>query len=229
MCITLSSSITEWLMVFITLGYTIFTVLIFISNQKSVQEMRAQIQESEREHKETLRTSVLPILQYVAIMHPKQELDYDNCNILGKLEISNTGQQNAIYVQLFTSSMLEGNGHWYIKYNQIEAGQTIEYVITEIDFKEFPSEDLEFVVLYSDIMNNHYAQCILIGFTGNDYYDDEDNVVTSFLESRDFWIRVDKVYAPKLIKQIPQKRDELLSLVSTLKEDVLYNRFQKMK
>ena len=223
------SSITDWLMVIITAFYAIFTICIFIANNQSVKAIREQIKESENEHKENLRVSVMPQLQYSVEKVANRKMDESNCDILGVLNITNIGIKQAVYLQVFTSAMIEGEGRRYIKYNQIHVAEKKELSILIYDFLEFPEQELDILILYSDLLYNHYAQCIKIGFESeyNKFSEDKTKIVTNILEKRDFWMFIDTVYAPEQIMEFPQTKDALKNLVHETKKNVLYSLFDK--
>lgn len=186
-----------------------------------------QIEESKKEHDENLRVSVIPQLQYRLDKVTERKLTDENTDILGFLRITNSGIQNALYLDLYSTSMCEGLGRWHIRFNKIEPDIEIMHTIISADFIDFPSRDLDYIIFYSDILNNHYAQCISIVLE-YDHCDDElDQLMGKILIGRDFWIYIDKIYAPQYIEGVPTTRDDIKEALSVLKQNLVYCRFDK--
>ena len=56
---------TEWLMIIITAIYVVATILICIANFKSAKATREQVDETRKQHEETLRLQTMPYLQVI--------------------------------------------------------------------------------------------------------------------------------------------------------------------
>lgn len=187
----MNPSVTDWLMVGITLVYVIATIAIWFANHKSARATEKQLNESKRQFEETKRLEYMPCF----------EMCFDKIEAGSGKSIELTDKQTGITHSLFTKYRIENiskgtaiNVKCVVK-SAIKDTELISYPIVPAqkerdinclilaDKGYFINNSLPFsvVISYDDIMNNHYEQ----------------NVELEFIEDNPRWIWVKSVGAPQ--------------------------------
>lgn len=176
------STITDWLMVFITLGYVVATIFILIANNRSAKATREQIEVSQSQFEETKRLEVMPSLS-VSIKEkvngnfgwgkfpyrffsdiPQNENSYQESKpeyYLLYLENIGSGSARDVCLKLNNA---KGNS---TNIGSIMVGQTIEvyceFTGTFIG-KTRNDTGVELIIEYSDLLKNNYSQTTSLVF-----------------------------------------------------------------
>ncbi len=175
-------TITDWLMVGITLVYVIATIAIWFANHKSARATEKQLIESKRQFDETKRLEHMPYMQVSfgkwktrderGSYLPNMMLDI-NCSgdnrfaSSGKsIDVTNIGLGLAVNIKCkWISSGIEQEQH--LSASLLKRGECCNstFIISAaIPEKEPQYADTSLIICFDDFFGNHYEQTVAISF-----------------------------------------------------------------
>lgn len=172
-------TVTDWLMVAITLIYVIATIAIWLANKKSAEMTREQIDESKRQFEESKRLETMPFLQLEIPTEPTTpqfeiELDLNDgeaTDVLYKIvSLKNLGNGTATNI-LFDWKSKKGHNSPpdYQPINAIMEGDRLSFQLTfNVDNT---IEDVTYGTLiwqFDDLLGNSYKQRVVLEFKEGD-------------------------------------------------------------
>ena len=187
-------SITDWLMVGITVVYVIATVFICWANFSSARASKAQVEESKRQYEETKRLQMMPYIHVVfdkwiglkqgdtitPHVHFKiSECSQDECNINKgvSIKIYNIGLGIAIepFCQWCENEKVVS---YQIPTSVLNIKETKEWDILIIASKNDIGKEIKKTLrfLFADFYGNHYFQDLCIDF----YVDNNTIIIDSY-------------------------------------------------
>lgn len=197
-------TITDWLMVAITLVYVVATIAIWYANNKSVKEARNQIVESQRQFEETQRLQVMPSFQF-SVYRAGSDLVLPAASLLlasdengangfcpfSKIELSirnvGFGPAKDIFYHWFDTINTFDRGLFPIHSlcSQEDDSVRIDIAISESVYKKNPCNQYNpsIILHYKDLLGNDYMQEIHLTFCT---FDEDECLNTSALQFKSF-------------------------------------------
>ena len=179
-------SVTDWLMVGITVVYVGATIGIFVANKKSakaaekqIQQAKEQLKESERQFEESKRMECIPFLQIELPYdtYPKQQMDFEmplyrkesTAFSYVNVKVKNLGYGSATNIRFFWEyDGCQKDLFWILPINAIMQGD--EYII-QFSF-QYDENDLidktTFIWEFEDLLGNSYEQRVYFHFNEGD-------------------------------------------------------------
>ena len=175
-------TITDWLMVIITLVYVVATIRICKANIKSAEASKEQLtaakdqlEEAKREHEETIRLGCMPFLQFeipATTEKPEFELELPLCNtdvvetVYCTACVKNVGNgtaTNLTYTWKYAANEITEND--YPPINAIMKEDSYYVQLTcDADAKIEKHNTAVLVLHYNDLLGNEYEQKIILYF-----------------------------------------------------------------
>lgn len=175
-------TITDWLMVGITLVYVIATIAIWFANHKSARATEKQLIESKRQFDETKRLEHMPYMQvsfgewitngerrsYLPNMWLNINRTADNhASSSGKsIDVTNNGLGLAVNIKCkWISAGIEQEQH--LSASLLKRGECCNstFIISAaIPEKEPQYADTSLIICFDDFLGNHYEQTVDISF-----------------------------------------------------------------
>ena len=164
------SSITDWLMVGITLIYVAATIAIWVANKKSAEATREQLDESKRQFEETKRLEYMPCFEiHFDSMDAGTGISVELTDkktgevhtLFTKYRIENISKGTALNVKCIMKSAIKDNEFVTCPIVPAQSKRSINCLFLA-DKGYFSEHSLPFAItiLYDDIMNNLYEQNI---------------------------------------------------------------------
>ena len=161
--------ITDWIMVVITTIYVVATICIWLANKKAADASRAQLEESQRQFKESSRLSVLPYLK-IGAHQGASSCDYsvrlyDKYHtphlLLYSVVLSNIGSGTATDITCSLESN-EGQSEGEFPVLSLQSGKE-DHIAIRFKYPNVTIEkdSIQFVSKYSDVLGNSYKQIVL--------------------------------------------------------------------
>jgi len=168
-------TITDWLMVAITIVYVVATIAIFVTNKKSEKAAYAQLDESKRQYEDKKRLEIMPYIQFEET-NSKTNLGYyfvldGGDKLQGQyvlsLRMKNIGNGTAKDISFIYKwdNFSKSHDHGAFIIQALSSGES---QLFKADFaystnlKE--SRSVCFVFKYRDLLNNAYSQRLDIKF-----------------------------------------------------------------
>lgn len=163
------------LMVIITFVYVLATCAICWANIKSANASKGQLEESKREHEETIRMGCMPFLQFeipAAMEQSMFELELPLCDadvaetiycLVCVKNVGNGTATNLTYTWKYTANHITVND--YPPINAIMQGDSYYVQLTcDADTKIEEQTMAVLVLRYNDLLGNEYEQKIILNF-----------------------------------------------------------------
>ncbi|MBP3541539.1 MAG: hypothetical protein J6K72_06990 [Clostridia bacterium] len=174
-------SITDWLMVIITVVYVIATIFICLANIKSAKASKEQLSEMKREHEEAIRLQIIPFLQIeetndsehtLSLDLPLAETDNSDCDMDNVVRIKNLGNGAATNITYEWTSMQNGiSSNEVFPINAIKAdGEYNIHMSFDCVENEIASTTGILILHFDDMRGYSYTQRFVFHFCKNRTY-----------------------------------------------------------
>lgn len=159
-------TITDWLMVAITVVYVIATIAICVANFKSAKATREQVAESKRQYEESKRLEVMPVLtieskQGIVNRSKPSSIGSDINMTLSGIKVKNIGLGTAHSLKC-KINYNQGNDKWENLIRYLQVGETTPIFIQTYYCDKSQSENdvLSIDFSFFDLLDNEYSQKI---------------------------------------------------------------------
>ena len=175
-------TVTDWLMVGITLVYVVATIAIWFANHKSAHATEKQLEESKRQFDETKRLEQMPYMQvsfgewitsdergsYLPNMWLDINRTADNHTSFSgmSIDVTNIGLGLAVNLKCqWVSGEITQEQHLSANLLKQEECCTSTFIISAaVPDKEPQFADTSLIICFDDFLGNHYEQTVDISF-----------------------------------------------------------------
>ena len=161
------TTVTDWLMVGITLVYVVATIFIWRANSKSAEATKEQVAESKRQFKETQRLEVMPYLQFEScdgLTNYSLDLalvsgDHGGGTYIFKCKVKNIGHGTAKDITYIYHSLTDSYNRGSFPIKALQSGDE-NYIRISFSMPQNRQNNLctSFELSFKDLLEHKYTQ-----------------------------------------------------------------------
>lgn len=174
-----SPSITDWLMVIITVVYVVATIAICIANFSSANASKKQLEESKRQYEDKKRLEIIPYIQFEktngSVDHELKFVLESGDNLTGKyillMRMKNIGNGTAkdITYTYQWENCTKSSDRGAFPVQALSSGES-KTIKVDLAYRAEKKDERKacFLIRYRDLLENTYTQKLNIKFKYND-------------------------------------------------------------